>query len=142
MSPSPPRLHRSRMFFKLGSCAGATKRCIVCMQLDFFSMDLILYCRIQQLFIITLLLFASFVHPKTDIGEFTKCIFLKHFSRPGAKTTNKGFSSPFLGRRILSPSHPLTIFSARTTHPFNKVHAHALKRDIVIIVTARSSLCT
>ena len=93
-------------------------------------MDLILYCRIQQLFIITLLLFASFVHPKTDIGEFTKCIFLKHFSRPGAKTTNKGFSSPFLGRRILSPSHPLTIFSARTTHPFNKVHAHALKRDI------------
>ena len=34
-------------------------------------MDLILYCRIQQLFIITLLLFASFVHPKTDIGEYT-----------------------------------------------------------------------
>ena len=52
------------------------------------------------------------------------------------------FSLSFFGQKNSIPSHHLTIFSARTTHPFNKVHAHALKRDVVIIVTARSSLCT
>jgi ubiquitin-protein ligase len=41
----------------------------------------------------------------------------------------QGFPSPFLGE-FYPIAPPQTIFSARTTHPFTEVHAHALKRDI------------